>query len=249
MQKTARLTLRLTGGGSPKVKKGDHVKRGDILISAKFPTIYEFNLADLFKLTPKKALTTLMIKPGQMVEKDTIFAKKSGLLSKKFIKTPRSGIVVIIDPEKGIVGIKEGKETSAVTAWFDGVVAEESSDKLIFEIVGTVYSGTAGKGGPKSGKLLVIAEKITSLELPIELDERILAVKEAGTDMVAKADTLGATAIVAETMVEPPFALPFLLVADINALLRYNHKIVIVHGDEKELLIIEEKTTESPHKK
>ncbi len=238
MQKKAHLTLTLKAGEKPHVNKGDHVKRGDILIESQNPVIYEFNLAHLFKLPPQKALLTLLVKPHQHVEKGTVLARKKSILSKHFIKTPIGGVMV--NSDNGIVGIQAGDKAAPVAAWFEGKATDVSDSKLIFEVIGTVCAGKSGKGSPASGKLLVVSEVITSLQMPIDLEERIFAVKTASSDIVAKADALGATAIIAETLDQPLFSLPYLLIEDIKELVRYNHKTVIICGDEKELLIIEE---------
>lgn len=246
MQKKAHLTLKVEPGETAAVKVGDSITVGDILIKAKSPQIYEFNLGTVLNLTPVKAMKLLTQTPGKQLEKGTVIARKQGFLKKQLVKTPVAGTLVVVDGDKSLVAIKQGEESAAVTAWFDGVVAQIMGDKIIFEVTGTVKQAKSGSGKPISGKLLVIENTTNAFGLPLELEGCILTIKTATSDLIAKADTLGAAAIIAEMVDEPPFALPFLLLEDIGELVRYNHKTVIVNGDEKELLIIEEKADKTP---
>jgi predicted transcriptional regulator len=238
MQKKAHLTLRLNPNEKPQVAKGDRVVSGARLISSS-SELSEFNLAKLMGISPKDIEKYLKVKFGEKVEKGQLLAQKSDLLSRKIIKSPLSGVFIQVDKSKGIVGIQKENRHTETTAWFEGVVEEVQDDKIVFSVKGEMISGSDGKGLPVTGKYKII-ENSTALTMPIEISGCVLAVKDAQSDLIAKADALGAVAIVAETLDQPPFSLPYVLVSDINDTSRFREKSVIVFGDAKELIVIED---------
>jgi len=237
--KKARLTLKLGAGDTTSHTTGAKIAPGDILVTVPKAAIREFNLAKILTTTPEKALSMLTVHEGDFVEAGAVFARKKGLLRRKLVKTSVAGVFKILDEKKALVGIERKKERDDVVAWFHGTVAEVADDHLIFELTGQTLSGTAGKGHPVSGKLIVLTETVDALSLPAELEERILALKIARAEIIAKADTLGVGAIIAEEVHEPTITLPFMQIADIETLRPYHDKTVIVYGDEKQLLIVD----------
>lgn len=237
MQKKAQLTLKLTPNDQSVVSTGTRIKQGDLLVKGKEIKSVKFDLPKILRLSPSKALKYLKVKEGDTVEKGSIIAVKKGLLSKEIIRSPKKGKLVFLDREKGIFAILEEKKRDEIISWFSGKVSKVDADKIIFELSGQTVSGSAGKGSPVSGKLLIVPE-VDLLRMPTDLDERILAIIEATPDIVAKADTLGALAIIAQKIAEPLFSLPYVLIDDISTLTKFNHKTVIVYGDEKQLLIV-----------
>lgn len=240
MQKKTRLRIKLKKGESPKVKKGDRIKSGDRLAETSKIHIYEFNLAKTLGVAPLNLSKYLLVKEQNLVKKGDSLAKKGGLLSKNIIKTPVSGTFIWVDRQLGIVGIQSENITELpLTSWFDGEVEDVTPEIITVSVNGIPLSGTDGKGGPATGKLLVFTEKLNVFTLPTEIDTCVIAVREAPSDMIAKADALGAIAIITEKIEEPPFTLPYLLVENIEILSKYKDMTVIVHGLQKELLVIE----------
>lgn len=236
----AHITLQLAKGDTPKVALGDKVSPGNTLVSYSSGELDEFNLAKLLGVKGAEIKKFLLVKEGEKVETHAVIAKKGGVLKKHIIKTPTDGIFTIVDPEKGIVGIRKETHKEDVTAWFSGQVVEATPEKLVFELTGHSITAKEGKGKPVSGNLLFIAEVIDVFNMPIDLENRVLAVRELHPDMIAKADALGVVAIIAETITQPPFELPYVLLEDISHIKGYTGKSVIVYGDEKQLLIVEE---------
>lgn len=239
MQKNALLTHRIAPNETPVVKKGDHIKHGDPVIAVGQSEVDEFNLAKLLDVKAKDIPKFLKVKPDSEVSRGQMLAFKGGMLKKRSVKSPVSGKFIWVDQDKGLVGIEKSSDQSEIKAWFDGVVKEVTDQKLVFEVGGVVHLGKEGIGGPVSGKLYYIPHEVTSLTLPIDLDGTVVVLKQALSDTVAKADALGAKAIIAETIEEPEFALPYILVEDISDFSRYNGKTVIVNGKEKEALILD----------
>ena len=237
--KKARLTLKLGAGDTTAQTKGAKVTPGDLLVTVPKASIREFNLAKILMTTPEKVLAMLTVQEGDFVEAGSIFAQKKGVLRRKLVKTSTAGFFRILDEKKGLVGIEKKKERADIIAWFHGTVAEATDEHIIFELTGQTLSGTAGKGHPVSGKLIVLTDTVDALTLPTELEERILAVKIARAEIIAKADTLGVGAIIAEEVHEPTITLPFIQITDIETLRPFHDKTVIVYGDEKQLLVVD----------
>lgn len=239
MQKNALLTHKIAPNETPVIKKGDHIKHGEPVIAVGRAEVDQFNLAKLLGVNAKDVSKFLKVKPDSEVGYGQVLALKGGMLKKRSVKSPVSGKFVWVDKEKGLVGIEKIADQSEIKAWFDGEVKEVTDEKIVFEVSGVVHLGKEGAGGPASGKLYYIPHEITSLTLPIDLDGAVIVLKQALSDTIAKADALGAKAVITESIEEPEFALPYILVEDIGDFSRYNGKTVIVNGKEKEALILE----------
>ncbi len=225
----------------PQVTAGDKVTFGQVVFRPKQTKVDKFNLADLLQVKPKYLSKYLKIKPGTQVKSGDVLAKKVNLLQKLDIKSPSEGKFEIIDEVKGIAAISKSYPGKETLAWFSGKVKEVDKNKVVFEVNGHSIKAEDGKGEPVSGQLLVIDADIDSLSMPTEVERCILAIREALPAIVAKANTLGALAIIAEKIDEPSFKLPYLQIQNISQLKDYNHRTVIVSGDEKHLLIISSK--------
>jgi hypothetical protein len=239
MQKKAHLTLKLKTGDQARVAHGDSIKRGDVLVSPKPDEMDEFNLAKLLGVKPKDIGSFLVVKEGAAVNAGGVIAKKGGLMRKQIIKSPVAGIFTVVNSEKGIIGIKQERKSADITAWFSGEVVELTDEKIVFEVIGHTVDATDGKGQPVSGTLLLVSGPMDALSMPTELEEKILAVADAQSDIIAKADALGALAIIAQEL-HAPISIPYVVVEDIAALERYHGKTVVVYGDEKQVLVIAE---------
>ncbi|MBI4058235.1 hypothetical protein HY408_00540 [Candidatus Gottesmanbacteria bacterium] len=238
MQKKAHLNLRLIPGDVPLVKKGDVVKKGDRVVEATHREIDEFNIAKLLGVSAQKAWNYLKPKETDKISKNDILAIKKGLLKTVSIRSPVDGKFIIVDRDKAVVGIERIDTGEEVTAWFDALVLDVTEEKIVFEVTGTLIVAKDGKGHPVSGRLRIVTG-VTMFTLPTDLESTILALKEARSDIIAKADTLGVLAIVAESFEKSPFSLPFLLIETLESMKSYEDKNVIVYGDKKQLLVID----------
>lgn len=241
MYRKAHLTLRLTQFDTPLVKKNTKIHRGDPLIRVTTQEVVEFDLTELLRITPGSIGKVLRAQEGDSVHTGDVIAGKTGVLSKSQVKTPVGGKLVIVNKDRGIIGVTHSQKDQEVTAWFDGEVTEVSKEKIVCTVSGVTVSARAGKGEPTSGKLLVLPET-TVLSLPSGVNECVVVVRDAAAALIAKADALGATAIIAEDVEQPPFGLPYLLMEDISSLQKFHERTVIVLGDEKQLLVLEDDT-------
>lgn len=244
MHKRTHISLHLEPHEKPLVKKGDHVKRGDKLITATAAAIVEFNLISILNVPPSDLIKYLLVKENQKVKIGEVIARKKKMFSTHTVKSPIFGTFVIIDRDKGKVGVKETQSEQTVSAWFDGDVTDVNDQEIVLSVNGHLVSGTKGVGKLASGILHVAADDINTLTMPIDLEQAILVVKVAASEIIAKADTLGAVGIVAETIAEPNFVLPYLLLSDITEIHKFHKKQAILYADRKQLLILEEDTTD-----
>ena len=239
MQKKAHITLKLTEFDTPVVTTGQAVVSGDNLVKVNHTVVDEFNLSQLLHVTPAKMAAYLTVKPDSEITKGTVIAKKTGLITKHIIRSPAAGKIIIADKEKGIIGIKRERPEEMLTSWFSGTVESLTAEKIVFTVAGTAVAAVSGKGVPVSGKLLMLLDT-SALLLPADIENCIVAVTEAHSDIVAKADALGVTAILTESLEEASYSLPYLIFRDLSVLENYRDRTVIVMGDEGQLLILEE---------
>ncbi len=240
MHKKTRLKLKLNENEKPVVKVGDKVKTGDVLATSQVSKVVEISLAKLLQVKPKDLPKYLLKElPGE-VEKGEVIAVKKGLLKLQQVKCPVSGVLDFLDSEAGTLQIQpKNEESQKVRAWFSGVVKGVSDNEVICEVSGLVIKGKSGAGATVSGKLYGIKGDVDLFNLPTEISERIIILRSAKSDMVAKADALGAVAVIAESLEEPTFSLPHLLVDGIEEIMKHDGSPAILHAAEKQLLIIE----------
>lgn len=246
MHKKARITLTIKPDDKVRVKTGDEVYPGDLIISSGTHNFEEFNLATALQISPKLFEKFLEIKDGEEVKRGMPLARKKGLLQTIVVRSPLDGVFMVKDRDTGVVAVTSKKDVKDITCWFWGKVAELVDDKIIFELNGTAFSGKEGKGKPVSGTLVYIPKEITVLDMPTDISEKVLVVRSALADVIAKADALGVSAIVAQNVEQPPFNLPYVLLDTIDLLEKFHEKSSIVYGDEKQILIVEEKHNTNP---
>lgn len=238
MHRKAHVTVSVAPGEHVVVEPGDKLKKGTPIVKPKADEIDEFNLAKLLGVAPGAIKKHLTVSDKSPVTKGQPIAIKKGLFKSQIVKTPSQGEFVIIDEEKGMVGVVRHHKGIEKVSLTEAVVFKVEDDKVILEVSGFVLEAKEGKGAFVTG-VLKMAPHATAVTMPIEIDEHILVVKDAKSDLIAKADALGAKAIIAEMIEQPPFSLPFLVVSEIETLAKHHEKHVIVLGDEKQLLIVE----------
>ncbi len=249
MLKKTHLKIKYHDREKTVVKKGDHVTSGMILVETVDKNTTEFNLAKLLRVDPKKISKYLTVKEGDKLETGAVIAQKKGLLSKKLIKTPISGIFHVRGDNSGLVEIRSENQSDTVKAWCDGTVFDIDKDTIDVEVDAHCILGKSGQGRPVKGKLKVINHEVDVLSLPLDIDQSILALKHADEAVIAKANALGAVAIIAQILEQPPLSVPYLELAEFDDILPYDHYETLVYGDEKHLLIFSpDKHDKSNHK-
>ncbi len=240
MHKKTHVSIHLETYEKPVVEKGFHILYGDPLIVSNPLSIHKFDLAKILDIPGQKITSYLLVKENQSVKQGQAIARKKRVFSSQLVKTPVAGEFIILDALRGLVGIKEKTDEKTTAAWFDGIVEEVNKEEIVFSVQGCMIEGIQGKGKLASGILKVVTENISTLTMPIDLDRAILVVKEAVSDVIVKADVLGAVAIVCEVLHSPNFSLPYLLVSDITKIHAHNKKQALLYGDKLQLLVLEE---------
>ena len=239
MSKSTHLKYKLGPNDRPTVAKGQKVTRGDIIIKKQTRKIFEFPLAKILGVTPNKISKYLGQVENTLIKLGEVIARKPGFLSKRVVKAPIPGKLIVVDKAKGIVGIEHEDKQMDIKAWFEGIVTDVTPSEITFSPRGVVITGNSGSGLPVTGTLLSLVETVSALTMPIAVENCVLALKTANSDVVAKADALGAVAIVAETLEETALKLPYLIVADIQSVHPHQKKTVVVFGDGKQLLVLD----------
>lgn len=238
MQSKGNLKIKLKPHDQVMVKMGDLIKPEDIIIRIKKQETKKFNLAKLLKVPPRTFTKYLKSTPGKTIAAGEIIAEKKSLLGKQIIKSPITGKLSVIDPNQGIVGIDYAQEEVDIKAWFNGQVVSIEKDQITLHVAGRSIQGTEGFATSVAGKLVIFTHEDPINKLDTGIENCVVAVKKAHAALIAKADALGATAIVAEEIEQPPFELPYLLVTDINHLHPFQGKLVMILGDDKELIVV-----------
>ncbi|KKP59331.1 MAG: hypothetical protein UR52_C0008G0041 [Candidatus Gottesmanbacteria bacterium GW2011_GWA1_34_13] len=239
MSQITEVTLKLASSDKPLVSKGKKVNIGDPLVKSFIDETEQLNLCKILNIKPQKLEKFLKIKIGANVKAGDILAQNKKLFKKTLLKAPVSGTLVMLNKDQGLVGIKRQIESpNSLISWFHGEVIEVTKDKIMLKVDGLIITSKEGKGKPVKGILKVIKSPISIYDLPTDLKSVILAIKTAHSDIIAKADALGAMAVIAEKIEQPSFKLPYLLIERIDDIINFNDYEVMVYGDEKQILIL-----------
>lgn len=238
MQKHAHLNIKLHPSHKTQLKKGDHVTRGDVL--AETPQeIDELDLTALLKIKPEQVSKFVTVSPGDEITVGQPIAKKGGAFSAQVVRSPVGGIFSWSDEKNGIVAIKKTADISAIHAPADGVIIDvkDEENQLVIEVEGTVIEAIKGSGSPVVGTLCFMNDSGT--DLPSDLEQSIVVIKEAPSSLIAKIDALGARAVISETVEETHLELPFLVVESVDTLKRFHSRSVMALGEDAQLLVLE----------
>lgn len=237
MQKHAHLKIKLPPSHKVSVKKGDRIAAGDTLTHTS-QEIDEFDLGRLLGVSTSQVGRYVLVKEDEHIEEGQVIARKKSVMSTQTVRSPVSGSFTWTDKEKGLVGIKRQAGVEPIVASVDGIVAEILDDAMVIQVKGVVLPAKGGKGGPISGMLYKI-DNPTLFDVPENIEECVVVVKEAPSSFVAKVDALGAVGIVAETLDEPPFSLPYLLFDSVEDIFSLGLRPVLVLGEENQLLVLD----------
>ena len=242
MYTKTRITIG-TSGGIIRAKKGDSFKIGDILIEEANEEIDTFDVGKLLGVVPQNIFRYLTVSDGEAVEKGQVIAKKKNLLHSISIQAPLSAIFIVMDKAKGTVGLKRGASGKRVVAQYPGIVVDKNEAGLVVEVKGVAIAVKDGKGHQIVGKLTLFPENVTMLTMPTDVAGKIIAVKNGDSDLLAKADALGAKGMIVEKIELPDFTLPYVIIPDFSSISRYNEKQLLLHGSNKLLLVLESTKT------
>jgi hypothetical protein len=165
VRKQRRLPLK----GTVPVKVGDEVAPDTVVARTELPgTMMTVKVAELLGLEPNEVKDALKKDVGDSVTKDEVLAEHRSFfgLFRSEARAPVNGVIELISPVSGHVGVREHPTPIEVTAYVRGKVAEVIPEEgVVVETQGAMIQGIFGVGGERLGELHLVAktpsEKLT----------------------------------------------------------------------------------------
>lgn len=187
IRKTRRLPLK----GEVLVKEGDSVQYDTVVARTEIPgAMMTAKVANELGIEPAEVEGALTVKIGDRVERgQTIASTKSFFgLFKSECKAPIGGVVELVSPVTGHVGIREKPDPIEIRAYLRGRIAEVMPQEgVIVETHGALIQGIFGVGGERQGEVVVVA---SSPDQP--LDESMISETHRGKVVVGGSRVSGA---------------------------------------------------------
>ena len=164
----------------------------------------EINLSNILKVKPLNIYKYLKRRPRDVISEGELLAEKKTLVSHLTVKSPISGKITEVDLKKGTVRIvKNGGQSGKVTIPVAGKVKSIGQDKIEIEVKGIRIKGLTGSGENRLARLKVLAdEKRSYFDIGSEVEKQLILIKKAGSEILAKLDTLEALGVISTELAE-----------------------------------------------
>lgn len=202
---------RLPLAGQVVVEKGQLVEPADILARAEIPGIMRtVRVSETLGIEPGEVHQVLQFRQGDYVNRGDILGRTTSFfgLLKNEVKSPAKGVLELINPLSGNVGIREDPLPVEVKAYIRGRVTEVIPIQgAVVETEGALVQGIFGIGGERNGPIRIIASgpesRITADDIPDDVKGQIL-VGGAQADLSAlrKATEQGASGLLVGGVVD-----------------------------------------------
>jgi hypothetical protein len=154
VEKLRRLPLK----GQVLVEMGERVLPDTVVARTELPGMMQtVRLADRLSIEPKEVAATLRVRLGDRVGKGDLLAETKGLFGRLFrsqATSPTTGIVELISPVTGHVGIREAPTPVERTAYIRGVVTRVLPEEgVVVSCRGALAQGIFGVGGERLGEI------------------------------------------------------------------------------------------------
>lgn len=191
-QTRIRKLRRLPLAGEVLATAGQLMEPLDVLARAELPGIMRtVRAAETLGVDPKDLEQFLLVKEGDSVEKGAVICRSTSFfgLFKSECRSPVSGLVELINPISGNVGVREAPSPVEVTAYLRGTVTEVlPGEGAYIETEGALIQGIFGVGGEKTGPVRIISERpdaaVTAESIPSDAAGKVL-VGGASADLAA----------------------------------------------------------------
>ncbi len=191
-QTRIRKLRRLPLAGEVLATVGQVTQPLDVLARAELPGIMRtVRAAETLGVDPKDLEQFLLVKEGDSVEKGAVICRSTSFfgLFKSECRSPVSGLVELINPISGTVGIREAPSPVEVTAYLRGTVTEVlAGEGAYIETEGALIQGIFGVGGERTGPVRIISERpdmaVTAESIPSDAVGKVL-VGGASADLAA----------------------------------------------------------------
>jgi hypothetical protein len=207
VRKQRRLPLK----GDVPVSVGQDVSPDTVVARTELPgTMMTVKVAELLGLEPNEVKEALKKGVGDSVAKDEVLAEHRSFfgLFRSEARSPVDGLIELVSPVSGHVGVREHPTPIVVTAYVRGKVAEViPQEGVIVETRGAMIQGIFGIGGERLGELKMLAsspsDKLTEEMITPDMKGRIV-VGGANVDGSAlrRAHELGVVGIVVGAIVD-----------------------------------------------
>ncbi len=207
ISKVRRLPLK----GDVLVEKGAFVGPDAIVARALLPGIMQtLKVAAHLGVEPSDVPAALLVKVGDTVEKGQLIARTKGLWGffKSEAKSSANGMVELVSPVTGNVGVREAPSPVEISAYVPGVIKEVMpGEGVVVEATGAFVQGIFGVGGERRAQLKVVSKSaqtpLTEADITPELAGKIII---GGSNIsgaaLKKAADMGVTGIVVGGIVD-----------------------------------------------
>ncbi|MBQ9358613.1 MAG: hypothetical protein IJT95_03635, partial [Abditibacteriota bacterium] len=205
LKKTRRLPIK----GNILVREGDRVTPSQIVAEADIQGIMgTVKAAAILGVNPDALPKAMVVSVGDTVEKGDLLAGHSALfgLLKSQCKSPYKGVVEMINPLTGSVGIRLPSTKIRVSAYLQGTVTGVSGDDTVtIEARGALLQGIFGIGGEGFGTICMLAKAPDDVIAPEQITSQhkgcLLAAGACiSIEVIRKAQAVGAAGIIAGAM-------------------------------------------------
>ena len=157
IKKVRRLPLK----GDVLVEVGAVVGPDTIVARALLPGIMQtLKVASHLGVEPADVPASLLVKVGDTVQKGDIIARTKGLwgMFKSEAKSTASGVVELVSPVTGNVGVREAPSPVQVSAYVPGIIKEVlPGEGVVVESTGAFVQGIFGIGGERRAPLQMVS--------------------------------------------------------------------------------------------
>ena len=182
------------------IEEGEQISENSPLYKSNDEKIlYEIPLAKLLKIKPERIVRFLRRKIGESVAKGDILAEKKGWLSSLSVRSPFDGEIKELDVKKGLLLLSHKKKQPEIKISLPiaGKVKKITASHIEIEVKATSIEGRKGAGKEQMGKLLYISdERFHPADFDAEVEGRIVFLKKAPREVIAKLDVLGAKGLI-----------------------------------------------------
>ena len=236
VRKERRLPLK----GHVLVKLGDMVEPHTVVARTELPgTMATVKVVEQLGLEASDLKDVFKKQVGDAVQKGEVLAEHKSFfgLFRSESKSPITGVIELISPKTGHVGIREKPTPIEVTAYVRGKIADVRPDEgVTVETKGAFVQGIFGVGGERLGELKMVAkssaDKITEELITPELKGKIIVGgSNVSGSALKKAHEMGVLGIVVGGIID----------RDLLEFLGYDIGVAITgHEDIKITLIVTE---------
>lgn len=201
----ARWVLRVGGKVELRVKKGDEVKRGQVLAVSRIRNMGCFNMARALSMVKKETLVVLEKKwRGKKFLQGDLMGKTGGLFGKKIL-SPVDGKFTELDEFLNMCFELAGSERKEVLSPVDASVVEIEDDKLVLGFEALEFRGE----GVVEGKMWGVGrlENICrAVDIGDDCRGKIVLSGEPDEAFLAKADAMGVIGLVTGSKIDDDFS-------------------------------------------